>query len=100
MQYDWILFYFLTGLLGAYFFLYRKWKSLPPALPVSKSQSFFQKKNIKLWLAASPERLYWLAAFLILFAISNPQIDVTSAAKVLGKKEVPRKGIALYFLLD
>lgn len=99
MQCNILLFLFLTALLTGYYFFCKRWKGRFQGLPVSSARFFPKKRSFRLTVATLPEKCYWITAFLVIFALSDPRGTILFE-KTGVKKGLPRKGIALYFLLD
>ncbi|MBS0654482.1 MAG: VWA domain-containing protein [Verrucomicrobia bacterium] len=100
MHYNSPLFIFLFTLLVAIFFAWKRWKKAPPALPVTSEALFVKRRGWKLYAVFFPEASYWIACLILLFALSDPRGSPSQGGIFSQKRAVPRKGIALYFLLD
>lgn len=95
----WTFIFLLTLLALGYLF----WAKLPkpPAFAISVAKPFLGKKNWRVFLSKGSEGLFWAALFFLVVAMSHPRkVEELGPRYALGKSEIPRSGIALYFLLD
>ena len=80
---------------------YTKTAKKAPALPITQSTPFVGKLSLKMALAKMSEVCFFASIFFLLIALSQPiKVDKMNSAVSLAKSEIPRSGIALYFLLD
>ncbi|MCE5294118.1 MAG: VWA domain-containing protein [Chlamydiales bacterium] len=94
---------FFTLMLLYFFGLwkYSKRAKQAPALPVTYKVPFSKKLNAKIVLVKLSEVCFWASIFFLLVALSHPKkVDELHSTVSLAKSEIPRSGIALYFLLD
>ncbi len=71
-----------------------------PTMPISRMGPFFQKKTLRMYLAGATNWFFWAAIVLLAVAFCNPRKVDEIAQYELTKSELPRSGIAIYFLLD
>jgi Ca-activated chloride channel family protein len=68
------------------------------ALPANELFFFYKKKSLRRFLFTLNPFLFWLAAVFLAVALSNPR--GLPQGILFAKKEPPREGIGIYFLLD
>ncbi|MBS0634195.1 MAG: VWA domain-containing protein [Verrucomicrobia bacterium] len=101
MRIDIATFIVLLMLLAIGFILHLVIHTRSPSLPITVLGPFLQKRNWKSLLSAVPGWLFWLSLIFLCIAMSHPRkvADIGPEYSVT-KSEMPRSGVALYFLLD
>ena len=101
MQLDLATFAFLFSLLMLVWLIYAIKRREDPALPITQSPPFFQGFFLRAQLAKGAKYCFWAACFFLLIAMSHPRaVQRLTSEHDLLKTELPRSGIAIYFLLD
>lgn len=80
----------------------KRWQQAQPSLPASSVEALKGIKPGKIVLHKLSQTLKWATLFFLIVAISNPtkQGEEKKGEVQLAKSELPREGIAIYFLLD
>ncbi len=101
MRIDVGTFAFLLALLALGYYLKTIWYGQNPSLPVSNLAPFLGKKSYRSFLGLATEWFFWASLLFLLVAISHPRkVEEFNSQKSYVRKEIPRSGVALYFLLD
>ncbi len=101
MHLDFGIFILLLALLVLGYWFNLKRAAQFPALPVSIMEPFIQKRGWRVYLSQLSAWSFWLAMFFLVVAMSNPRkVEDIGRPHSLVKSEVPRSGVALYFVLD
>lgn len=98
---DVVTFIFLLALLALGYRLkaIKHWND--PALPISHLAPFLGFKSWRVTLAGLSQWLFWASLFFVAVALSHPRmVQEVDPQHSLVKTEIPRSGVALYFLLD
>ncbi len=101
MRLDLGIFSFLFLLVSLILLLYAGFKRAVPSLPVSERLPFLKASSFRIYLSRVGKYAFWAAIFFLLIALSHPRaVQSLSSGEDVIKAEVPRSGIAIYFLLD
>lgn len=76
-------------------------KKQSPSIPVTSVEPFQQKRSWKIIGAATSRWLFWASLLFLAIALSHPlKVEEIRPEITIAKSNMPRSGIALYFLLD
>lgn len=78
----------------------KRWQKKPPALPVTTLAPFLKKGGFRVIFSRASGWFFLAAIFFLLVALSHPRMVREVGGESLVKSELPRSGIAIYFLLD
>ena len=100
MQINYLALTFFFVVLAFAYWLHSRIKYFP-TLGVSTQAPFQKRKSYRLILYRLTPWFFWAACTFLIIAISDPRsVKEVSSEKELFKSELPREGVAIYFLLD
>ncbi len=101
MKLDLGIFSFLFLLVALVWVFYTGMRRKVPSFPITERAPFLKAKSFRIYIVKGGKLAFWVAVLFLLIALSHPRaVQTLSSEQDVLKTEVPRSGIAIYFLLD